>query len=296
MTGFGSASTTADGMALGLELRSVNSRHLKLNFRIPPGTERWEETLREVIAAHVRRGHIDVTMRVGRAAGDEVANGGEPGLRLDAARVEAYVQALRELQATWNLPGEIDLALIGRCDRLLVESATDPADVVSEQALREVAEAASIQLVDMRRREGDRLAEDLMGRLAAMEKGLEEVERLAPARMEREADRLRSSIRELAGGLEIEPDRLAREIAFIADKWDISEEIVRIRAHLEAFRELLDAPSEEPVGKRLGFLGQELLREVNTIGSKANDATIGRVVVDMKNELESLREQNENVE
>jgi uncharacterized protein (TIGR00255 family) len=103
-------------------------------------------------------------------------------------------------------------------------------------------------------------------------------------------------VQELAGDVEVDPDRLAREIAFIADKWDIAEEIVRARAHLDATRELLDEPSEEPVGKRLGFLGQELLREVNTIGSKANDAGIGRLVVDMKNELESLREQNENVE
>ena len=133
-------------------------------------------------------------------------------------------------------------------------------------------------------------------RVAALSEHLDEVERLAPARTERETERLRGSIRELAGDVEIDPERVAREIAFIADKWDISEEIVRVRAHLTAFRELLAAPGEEPVGKRLGFLGQELLREVNTIGSKANDATIARVVVEMKNELESLREQNENVE
>jgi len=295
MTGFGSASTTAAGVTLGLELRSVNSRHLKLHFRLPPGTERWEESLRDAISAHVRRGHIDVTMRIGTSTAEGGSSLGQ-GFRLDEVRVQAYVDGLRELKERWDLPGEVDIGLVGRCDRLLVEAATDPLDAVPLEAVRTIAEAAVSQLVEMRLREGERLALDLMNRVEALESGLTEVEALAPQRIERETERLRRSIRELAGDIEVEPDRLAREIAFIADKWDISEEVVRTRAHLEAFRELVDASEAEPVGKRLGFLGQELLREVNTIGSKANDAKIGRIVVEMKNELESLREQNENVE
>lgn len=295
MTGFGSASGTADGVDLSLELRSVNSRHLKLHFRIPPGTERWEEALREEIAASVSRGHVDVTLRLGSPAG-EGAGASAPVYRLDEARARAFVDALRDLQERWGLAGEVDIGLVGRCDRLLVEASSDPVETVSEGALREVAIAAVAQLVEMRVREGERLADDLEARVGALLSGLSEVETLAPRRLERESERLRRSIRELAGDIEVEPDRLAREIAFIADKWDISEELVRARAHLEAFRDLLGSPSEEPVGKRLSFLGQELLREVNTIGSKANDATIARIVVEMKNELESLREQNENVE
>jgi uncharacterized protein (TIGR00255 family) len=295
MTGFGSASTTAAGVTLGLELRSVNSRHLKLHFRMPPGTERWEESLRDAISAHVRRGHVDVALRIGPSTQEGGSGPGE-GFRLDEARVQAYVEGLRELKERWDLPGEVDIGLVGRCERLLVEATTDPLEVVPPEAVKTIADAAVTQLVEMRQREGERLALDLMNRVEALESGLTEVEALTPRRMERETDRLRRSIRELAGDIEIDPDRLAREIAFIADKWDISEEVVRTRAHLEAFRELVDASEAEPVGKRLGFLGQELLREVNTIGSKANDATIGRIVVEMKNELESLREQNENVE
>jgi uncharacterized protein (TIGR00255 family) len=294
MTGFGSASMTADNVDLGLELRSVNSRHLKLHFRLPPGTERWEEVLREEISAQVSRGHVDVTLRIGAPTGE--AKGGTPAYRLDEVRARAYVEALRDLQERWGLGGEVDIGLVGRCDRLLVETSSDPVETVSEETLRKVSDAAIAQLVEMRVREGERLAEDLTSRVEALRTGLTEVETLAPQRMERETQRLRRSIRDLAGDIEIEPDRLAREIAFIADKWDISEELVRTRAHLDAFRDLLNAPSDEPVGKRLSFLGQELLREVNTIGSKANDATIARIVVEMKNELESLREQNENVE
>ncbi len=295
MTGFGSASTTAAGVTLGLELRSVNSRHLKLHFRMPPGTERWEESLRDVISAHVRRGYVDVALRIGPSTVEDGISPGQ-GFRLDEARVQAYVDGLRELKERWDLPGEVDIGLVGRCDRLLVEATTDPVEAVPLEAVRTIADAAVTQLVEMRLREGERLALDLMNRVEALESGLTEVEALAPQRIERETERLRRSIRELAGDIEVDPERLAREIAFIADKWDISEEVVRTRAHLEAFRELVDASEAEPVGKRLGFLGQELLREVNTIGSKANDAMIGRIVVEMKNELESLREQNENVE
>jgi uncharacterized protein (TIGR00255 family) len=295
MTGFGSASATADGIDLSLELRSVNSRHLKLHFRLPPGTEKWEEVLREEVSAQVRRGHVDVTLRIGGASGED-ARGAAPVYKIDEARARAYVEGLRDLQSRWGLGGEVDIGLLGRCERLLVEATSDPVEEVSEAALRELTATAVDQLVDMRAREGDRLAEDLLGRLDALRSGLTEVESLSPQRIERETLRLRRSIRELAGDVEVDPDRLAREIAFIADKWDIAEELVRARAHLDAFRDLVDAPSEEPVGKRLSFLGQELLREVNTIGSKANDAAIARIVVEMKNEVESLREQNENVE
>jgi len=295
MTGFGSATVTAGGVDVSLELRSVNSRHVKIHFRMPPGTERWEEPLREEIMARVSRGHVDVTLRVD-GAGERAAEGAPIRYRLDEGRVEAYLEALRAVKERWGLEGEIDIGLVARCDRLLIEAPSDPHEAVSDATLREVARGALHQLVEMRTREGDRLAEDLGARLGALRRGLAEVDELAPQRLERETARLRRSIRELAGDIEVDPDRLAREIAFIADKWDVAEELVRARAHLDAFEELLQAPPEEPVGKRLSFLGQELLREVNTIGSKANDAAIARIVVEMKNELESLREQNENVE
>lgn len=296
MTGFGSATVAAGDVDVSLEIRSVNSRHVKVNFRLPPGTDRWEEVLRKEISSRVRRGHVDVTLRLGAASGATAAEEGGSEYRLDEARARAFVEALREVQAKYDLPGEIDIDLVARCDRLLIEAPVDPSEAVSDDDLRRAAAAALDQLIDMRAREGKRLADDLAARVDALHRGLREVEALVPLRLERETARLRRSIGELAVNIEVDEDRLAREIAFIADKWDVSEELVRARAHLEAFAELLEAPSEEPVGKRLSFLGQELLREVNTIGSKANDAGISRLVVEMKNELESLREQNENVE
>ena len=273
-----------------LELRSVNSRHLKLNFRLPTGSESWEEPLRGAIAERLRRGHVDVTLRLSPTR--------ESGARIevDEIRLASYLEALREMQDTHDLAGTPDLQMVSRIDGILVERAPDLVGSVDPVALREAANQAADELVEMRSREGDRLAAELNERLDALCGRLEEVERLAPLRLESERARLQRAVAELAGGVDVDDDRLAREIAVLADRWDIREEVVRARAHVAAFRDLLQLPGEEPVGKRLGFLSQELLREVNTIGSKGNDAEIAHHVVEAKNELETMREQIENVE
>jgi uncharacterized protein (TIGR00255 family) len=169
-------------------------------------------------------------------------------------------------------------------------------ELIDAVALRGAAEAAIDQLIAMREAEGGRIAEDFRNRLDAIGSHLGAAEAQAPRRLDRERERLREAIAELTTQTTLDDDRLAREIAILADRWDLGEELVRARAHLQAFEDLLQAPDDEPVGKRLGFLAQELLREINTIGSKANDATIQHAVVEMKNEVETLREQIENVE
>jgi uncharacterized protein (TIGR00255 family) len=290
MTGFGSAALAADDVGGSLELRSVNSRHLKLNFRLPVGAEGTEELLREAISAGVRRGHVDVTLRLHPGAA------GGTRLSVDESRLSQYLGAFRDIQAAHGIAGPIDLALLSRLDGVFVEQAEERSDRVAAEPLRAAAEEAVRELVEMRSREGQRLASELRERLAAIDTRLREVEQLAPKRLDAERERLRRSVEELTAGVDVDPDRLAREIAILADRWDVREEIVRARAHLEAFEDLLELPEDEPVGKRLGFLSQELLREINTIGSKANDATIARHVVEAKNELETLREQLENVE
>jgi uncharacterized protein (TIGR00255 family) len=148
----------------------------------------------------------------------------------------------------------------------------------------------------MREDEGRRLHADLEGRVAAIEEALGTIEELAPARLAAERDRLREAVAELAGAVAVDEERLAQEIAYLAERWDINEELVRFRSHNELFRELLAADAAEPVGKRLGFLVQEMHREANTIGSKANHAAIAHRVVAIKEEVERLREQVENVE
>lgn len=290
MTGFGAASLPIGSTEASLELRSVNSRHLKLNLRLPSGMEAVEEDLRATITSHVRRGHVDVTFRVDGSAA------GETSIEVDEQRVEAILDAYRTIAQQFDVPGEVDLTLLAKSDRLFVERSQSLTELIDPEALDAAAGRAVAQLVAMREKEGERLAADLRGRLAGIADGLAKVSEGAPARLDRERARLTQAVADLTGSIDFDDDRVAREIAMLADKWDLGEELVRAQAHLEAFEDLLSAPDEEPVGKRLGFLSQELLREINTIGSKANDSSIQHVVVGMKNELETMREQIENVE
>lgn len=290
MTGFGAGTARLGDVTVEVELRSVNSRHLKLNIRLPNGAQEWEPALRELLSDDLRRGHVECAVRV------DAGNGQGPRVVLDEPRVEATLVALRNLAERYGLPGEVDLPLLLSCGEMLRPDPAVSGEQVAFDGVREAVEKALVELIAMREREGERLEEDLRGRIAFIDEGLQAAEARAPERVVRERERLQRAVSELTGGLELDPERLAREIAVIADRWDVSEELCRARAHIAAFRELLDAPGPEPVGKRLSFLGQELLRELNTLGSKANDAAISRLVVEMKNELESLREQVENVE
>ena len=290
MTGFGAAPLPAGPLEASLEIRSVNGRHLKVNLRLPSSLRVAEEPLRALVADRLNRGTVDVILRT------EDRSAAAPRLEVDEDRAEAVLEAWRKIADRFGVPGEIDLALLARDDRILVERIPGLDELVEVESLASAARGALDQVVEMREVEGARLAADLRSRLSAIGRKLDAVERQSPRRLERERERLLAAVAELTADRELDQDRIAREIAVLADKWDLGEEIVRARSHLEAFEELLSAPGDEAVGKRLGFLGQELLREVNTIGSKANDATIQHDVVEMKNEVETLREQIENVE
>ena len=290
MTGFGAAPLPAGPLQASLEIRSVNGRHLKLNIRLPGGLEAAEDAIRTLVSGALRRGSVDVVLRTDVTAGSPLA------LQVDEDRVRAVLEAYRAISEKFGVPGEIDLSLIARTDRVLVERTPRLAELVEVEALQRAVEAAVEQVVRMREAEGGRIAEDLRARLEAIGQRLDIVAARAPERLERERERLGAAVAELTANTDFDDDRIGREIALLADRWDLGEELMRARAHLEAFEDLLGAPDDEPVGKRLGFLGQELLREINTIGSKANDATIQHEVVAMKNEVETLREQIENVE
>lgn len=294
MSGFGAASRELDGASLSVEIRSVNSRHLNLRFRVPGGAESWEPKLREWLSEEFRRGSVDVSVRL------EISGEAErPPLEMDTRLVEAYLEAFRRLREEYALAGRVDLSHLAGIPGLVRESERRPleaTEAVSEEELEGVVREAAAELIGMREREGGRLAEELRARLRALERGLDVVAEAAPERLERERERLLAAVHELAAESDGDEERLAREIAILADRWDLSEEIVRARSHLEGMEELLGAPGEEPVGKRLSFLIQELQREINTTGAKANDARISREVVEMKNEIESLREQVENIE
>ena len=291
MTGFGAAARELPEGTLAVELKSVNHRHLNVTFRLPPGAESWETELRARLAGHIRRGHVSFFVAVTPAPG--TASHWE----IDRDRLAATLEALRELREEHGIPGEIDMHLtVAAVQEILRDERTDDLRWVDARVLGEVVDEAIDELVGMRESEGRRLEKDLAACLREIDEALQAIESLTPLRLTRERDRLRRAVSELSEGISLDPGRLEQELALIADKWDIGEEVVRARAHLAAFRDLLRSDAAEPVGKRLSFLIQELNREVNTVGSKANDTEISRHVLETKNGLERLREQVENVE
>jgi uncharacterized protein (TIGR00255 family) len=292
MTGYGAAERETAVGRLRAEVKTVNHDTFRVSLRLPSALEAHEGQIREWLRGDLPRGQVNYSLRIEMPAG-------EPADRLtlsvDETRVEEYLRAFAGLQERFQLPGTIDLATIGRFNDIFVRTVEQPPEI-AEDDLRAVTLAAAAAVVVMREEEGGRLAADLEERLAAIEAALAVVAERAPARLIAERDRLRAAVAELAGEVGTDEDRLAREIAYLAERWDISEELVRLRSHIEFFRGMIGQEGHDPVGKRLRFISQEMLREANTIGSKANDVGIQHQVVAIKNEIERLREQVENVE
>jgi uncharacterized protein (TIGR00255 family) len=290
MTGFGEARRETVAGTLWAEIRTVNHRHLNANLRLPAALLRWEADAREWLRAAFSRGHVNLTVRL------EPPAGSVRGVRLDTERVSAYLALLNQLREGFGVAGQPDLATLARFPDVFVRDEGEAEVAIEAGELQALVAEAAAACVAMREGEGRRLHDDLAGRLAAIAAALDEIAERAPERLLAERDRLRQAVRELAEGVSVDEQRLAQEVAYLAERWDLNEELVRFRAHLAAFQELLEADDAEPVGKRLGFLVQEMHREANTIGSKANHALIAHRVVAIKDEVERLREQVENVE
>jgi uncharacterized protein (TIGR00255 family) len=286
MTGFGAGEGPVAGGRLRIEIRTVNHRYFNLAARLPTELLSLEAEVRERLRRDFNRGHLALQARwVAQPLRAEEG-------RVDLERARAVVARLRELQSALALSGEVSLELVARQPDVL---GTDSGQVeVSWTEVEPVLAAASAECRAMRRREGEVLAAELRQRLDLLEQSAQAIAARAPERLVRERDRLRVAVRELLDGRAVDEQRLAQELAFMADRVDITEELVRLGAHVKAAREALAA--ERPVGKQLGFLAQELGREVNTMGAKANDAEIAHRVIGMKGELEKFREQLENLE
>jgi uncharacterized protein (TIGR00255 family) len=286
MTGFGAADGEVAGGRLRLEIRSVNHRHLSVQLKLPGELGDLEGAVRERLRGSFERGHITVSGRWLELPGQSEA------VAVDLERARALVLGLRQLADELHLSTEVDLATVARLPDVVrvgrAESAPDSAGVA------EVLDRAAAACVAAREREGAALCADLAARLDALAGLARTVKAAAPGRLVRERDRLAAAVAELAGGVAVDAGRLAQEIAYLADRLDITEEMVRFETHLLAMREAL--AGDAAAGRRLAFLLQELGREANTMGSKANDAAIAETVISMKTELEKLREQVENLE
>jgi uncharacterized protein (TIGR00255 family) len=287
MTGYGVAEGPVGEGQIGVEIRTVNHRHFNSQFRMPSALQPFEADLKNRLREKVERGHAAVTIRWTQEPTRPLE------IKVDLERARAVMDALESLKGGLELEGSVDLGFLARQPDVLMPVQSDDAPI-DVRAVTAVLDAAVVQVLAAREREGRELGKDLEARLSAIEESLASVEAQAPERLVHERDRLRNGVAELLDGHRLDEDRLAQEIAIMADRMDITEEIVRLQTHLGAFREALAQGS--PAGRQLAFLGQEMLREINTIGSKANDAIITQRVIHMKGEVEKIREQVENIE
>ena len=287
MTGFGAAEGTVGAARVTVEVRSVNHRFFNPTIKLPSAFARWEGEVREALRARVARGHVTLFARAERNA--------TLGATIDEEKFAAYVAQLRQLQARHGLTGELDIGTVLRMPEVFA-AAEAVEDTGTAAELVAIVETAAIALGAMREEEGRRLAAFLRERIGVIEAALSRIAARAPRRLIEQRDRLRGAVQDLAEGVALDEQRLAQEVAMLADRLDVSEELDRFASHVAAFRATLKEGAADGVGKRLGFLLQEMLREANTTGSKASDAVMLQDVVLVKEELERIREQVENLE
>jgi len=288
MTGFGAAEGPVAGGRLRVEIRTVNHRHFNPSLKLAAELLPLEGEVRERLRREFDRGHIAVTARWTEAPERRTA-----GFSVNLERARAVAMALADLQQALGVPGQVDLGMVVRQPEVVTPGHEELAEVQWADVEPVMATAIG-ECKAMRRREGQVLAEELQHRLSLLETLGGRIAARAPERLVRERERLRKSVAELLDGKPADEQRVAQEVAFLADRLDITEELVRFGAHVTACRQAL--AGDQPVGKQLGFLAQELGREVNTMGSKGNDAEIAQHVIAMKGELEKFREQLENLE
>ncbi len=289
MTGYGRGECSENGFKFSVELNSVNRKQSDISINMPKELIELEPRIRDEINAHLSRGRINVVVAFHRSSGD-----GAGQVELDTELAGAYAKAIARLQKQLKIEGPVTMDTILRAPGVmkLSESAVDIEAVwpCVERALKR----ALAQLIKMREKEGKHLANDLSDRLGLLEEGLRQIRAVAPEAVKRYREQLLARIKEAGIEVPVDDERLVKEVVFFADRCDITEELTRLESHFSQFRSHLK--STEPVGRTLDFLSQEMNREWNTIGSKANAVEISQVVVRMKAELEKIREQVQNIE
>lgn len=287
MTGYGRGTATFDGRQVAVELSSVNRKQSEISLSMPRALLELEPRMRDEINAHISRGRLTVVVGLH-------AKSGKKGGAINLTAAKAYRDQLEGLRKSLKLGGDVTLDHVLRGPGVLDSENIELDTEVAWPSLKKALKTALDQFVQMRKREGAALCADLQKRTLAIQKSVKTISILAPKVMEHHRGALLE--RTAKSGLEIEghDERLVKEIVFFADRSDISEELTRLRSHLDQFHGHL--AKDEPVGRTLDFLLQELFREINTIGNKANFLAISQIVVGMKTELEKLREQVQNIE
>ena len=288
MTGFGKATCQYRGGTISIELSSVNHRYLDSSLRLPSEWSSLDPVLREALKDSVSRGKINISISRKRVGGDAQS------IRLDREVAEQYIQVSRELGELLGSDETISLQTLAGLENIIsYDEEEEDLDAAKEVLLELLGDALS-HLNAMRGTEGKSLARDLMERVGLIRDAVAVIENRLPELNEIFAERLRARIEEIGSDASVTEERIAIEVAMMAEKGDVTEEVVRLKSHLDHAEELM--ASSEPVGRKLNFLSQEIQREINTLGSKVRDTDVIRQVLEMKSELERIREQVQNIE
>lgn len=288
MTGYGRAKEERDGKTITVELRAVNHRYLDCTVKAPRQYGFLDDAVKKAAAARIARGKVEIFVGV------EVEEGGDVAVTVNHQLAKRYLDALHDLSETYGLRDDVTVMTLAKLpDVLGSERIEQDAEAMTREVLA-VFDKACDGFDQMRLREGEKLAEDVRGRCAAIERMVGEVETRSPERVKEYREKLLARMQEVLADTSIDETRILTEAAIYADKTAVDEETVRLRSHLHQMDEMLE--ETQPVGRKLDFLVQEMNREANTIGSKAGDVAMARIVVDIKSEIEKIREQIQNIE
>ena len=288
MTGYGRAGAVLHGRDIKVELRSVNSRYLEYSSRLPRSCFFLEDKLKKLVAARVSRGKVELSLSIQNVTAADTVVSVNWGL------AEGYRAALTSMVERMDLKNDVTVGMLARFPDVLTQTAAPTDEDALWQDVESIANQAIDAFVAMRAAEGEKLKADVESRLQTVEALVGQIEQATEGRVKAYSDRLYARLQELLEDRNIEESRLVTEAAIFADKTAIDEETLRLHSHVAQYRQILEL--NEPIGRKLDFLTQELNRESNTIGSKCQDVAITRLVVELKSEIEKIREQIQNIE
>lgn len=288
MTGYGLAKGIVDGIEVTVELKSVNNKFLDTSVRLPRNFLFAEEAVKSAVSSHITRGKVDVFVTVDSSKTDDVV------VRINEPLLKSYIDAVKSIAKDYSLPFDATAMSVSRFpDILSVEKKEMDTEAVAE-GIRSITEQALCDFDSMREREGKKLHEDVLKKLETIDRLVSTVEESSPKTVAEYREKLTAKLNEVLGSSGIDETRILTEAAIFADKVAVDEETVRLRSHMEQLKLMLEGGS--PIGRKIDFLMQEFNREANTTGSKCQNADIAHVVVDLKSEIEKIREQIQNIE
>lgn len=288
MTGYGRSQETVGGMNITVELKSVNSRYLEFSPRVYKNYSFLEEKMKSYVQSVISRGKVECNVQIDSLQTDDVF------VQINESLALGYVNAVNELCEKFNLENDFKVSdLAQHNDIFAIRKSPADEDKIWE-SVKSVLDNAVVSFVKMREAEGEKLRSDILSRADIIISCVEKIEERSPQTVKEYNDKLLERVRQILGDTSVDESRLLTEVAVFADKIAVAEETVRLRSHIDQLRRFMN--SEEPIGRKMDFLVQEINREANTIGSKASDIEIARTVIDIKAEVEKIREQIQNIE